>query len=247
MNYLFNTEHISQHIVKYGVDVRPAIQPDQEKAKLQDYGNWLIEQFPVVFETLLSGPKQLQIQGTFILADGKRAQFPTFILTTRGPVFTFPERLFIAQPHDIEIPDKNKIFRKALDELRTRFADRMVPRIGVVNEIVFDTGQFNSLDIIASNLRNEVWKEKIKNLRIILEVPTEGKNVNIEIRPTYLKPANRTTNLPAEDMKFGIIVNVDINNQQANDDLEKPMINDILAFASDYIPDELIRFLNNEY
>jgi hypothetical protein len=96
MNYLFNTEHISQHIVKYGADVRPTILPDQEKTKLQDYGNWLIEQFPVVFETLLSGPKQLQIQGTFILADGKRAQFPTFVLTARGPVFTFPERLFIA-------------------------------------------------------------------------------------------------------------------------------------------------------
>jgi hypothetical protein len=247
MNYLFNTEHISQHIVKYGVDVRPAILPDQEKAKLQDYGNWLIEQFPVVFETLLSGPKQLQIQGTFILADGKRAQFPTFVLTARGPVFTFPERLFIAQPNDIEIPDKNKIFRKALDELRTRFADRMVPRIGVVNEFVFDTGQFNSLDIIASNLRNEIWKEKIRNLRIILEAPTEGKNVNIEIKPTYLKPAGKAANLPAEDMKFGIIVNVDINNQQAKDDLAKPVVNDILAFANDYIPDELIRFLNNEY
>jgi hypothetical protein len=117
----------------------------------------------------------------------------------------------------------------------------------VVNEFVFDTGQFNSLDIIASNLRNEIWKEKIRNLRIILEAPTEGKNVNIEIKPTYLKPAGKAANLPAEDMKFGIIVNVDINNQQAKDDLAKPVVNDILAFANDYIPDELIRFLNNEY
>jgi hypothetical protein len=247
MNYLFNTEHISQHIVKYGVDIRPPIVPDQEKTKLQDYCNWLIEQFPEAFETLLLGPKQLQIQKPFVLAGGRHAQFPTLILTNRGPLFAFPIRLYIGQAHDIDIIDKDKIFRKALDELRTRFAEKTVPRIGVVNEFVFDTGRFNSLDIVASNLRNNVWKEKIKNLRIILEAPTEGKNINIELRPTFLQRTSGTGDLPDENMKFGIIVNLDINNQQTSDNLPKSDVNDILTFVNDFVQDELIRFLNNEY
>lgn len=248
MNYQFDTEKVSQHVVKYGVDMRPPIAPEQDRAKLQDYGNWLVEQFPEVFETLLSGPRQLRVQRTFILPNTKRVELPTFVLTNRGPVFTFPERLFIDRPHELTIPDKDKIFRKAFDELRARFADRAVPRVGVVHEFVFDTGFINSLDVVASTLKHDQWRRKTKNLRILLETPADGKNVNIEIRPTYLQRAGkRTQAVPEEDRKFGIIVNVDINNQQMTGDLTKAEVSDILAFASDYIPEELIKFLNNEY
>jgi hypothetical protein len=48
-------------------------------------------------------------------------------------------------------------------------------------------------------------------------------------------------------MKFGMVVNVDINNQQIKTDLTKAEVNDILTFANDFVPDELIKFLNNEY
>lgn len=247
MNYLFDIEHISQHIVKYGVDIRPAIVHEQERTKLQDYCNWLIAEFPEVFETLLSGPKQLQLQRTFELSVGKRIQLPTFVLTGRGPLFTLPQRLYIDQIQDINLAQSDKVFRRALDELRARFADRKVPRVGVVNEFVFDTGELNSLEIIASNLKNDLWREKIKNLRILLEVPKEGKNINIEIKPTYLQRTSKAVDISSVDMRYGIIVNVDINNQQTHDSLTKAEINDILTFASDYVPEELIRFLNNEY
>ena len=155
---------------------------------------------------------------------------------------------FIDRPHELSIPDKDKIFRKAFDELRTRFGERTVPRVGVVHEFVFDTGYVPSLDVVASSLKHDLWRQKAKNLRIFMEAPAEGKNVNIEIRPTYLQRAvRRNEAVPAEDMKYGIIVNVDINNQQIAADLTKAEVNDILVFASDYVPDELIRLLNNEY
>ena len=84
--------------------------------------------------------------------------------------------------------------------------------------------------------------------RIVLEAPTEGKNVNIQLRPTYLqRAAKRGDALPADDMKFGIVVNVDINNQQMTTDMTKEQIDDVVDFASEYIPGELIKFLNNEY
>ncbi len=248
MNYQFSTENVSQHVVKYGVDIRPAISPEQDRTKLQDYGNWLVEQFPDVFETLLSGPRQLRVQRTFILPNTKRVELPTFVLTPRGPVFTFPERLFIDRPHELNIPEKDKIFRRAFEELRTRFGERTVPRVGVVHEFVFDTGYISSLDVVASTLKNDLWREKSRNIRIHLEAPVEGKNVNIEIRPTYLQQAARRNEpAPADDVKYGIVVNVDINNQQVGGDLTKAQINDVIVFASDYVSDELIRFLNNEY
>lgn len=247
MNYQFDTELISQHIVKYGVDIRPPIGLKQERAKLQDYCNWLIGEFPEVFETLLAGPNQLRVHRSFILSDGKHAELPTFVLTNRGCVFTFPQRLFIDRPHEIDVANKDKIFRKAIEELRARFADRKVPRIGVVNEFVFDTGEIDSLAIVASNLKNDLWRERARNLRILLEAPTEGKSVNLQISPTSLRRTGRGASVGEEITKFGIIVVADINNRQVSGDLTKAEINDLLAFADDYIPDELIRFLNNEY
>ena len=248
MNYQFSTDKVSQHVVKYGVDIRPAISPEQDRTKLQDYGNWLVQQFPEVFETLLSGPRELRVQRTFILPNAKRVELPTFVLTPRGPVFTLPERLFIDRAHELNIPDKDKIFRKAFDELRTRFGERTVPRVGVVHEFVFETGYVNSLDVVASSLKHDLWRQKARNLRLVIEAPIEGKNVNIEIRPTYLQRAGKRNEAPAPDeVKYGIVVNVDINNQQMSSDLTKAQINDVLVFASDYVPDELMKFLNNEY
>ncbi len=248
MNYQFDKEHISQHVVKYGVDVRPAIVLEQDKAKLQDYCNALIEQFPQVFETLIAGPKQLRVQKTFVLSNNKRAEMPTFVLTVRGPLFTFPQRLYIDGVQDLDIPQKDKIFRKALDELRAKFIDRAVPRVGVVHEFVFDTGQVDSVQILTSIFKNDVWRQRIKNLRILLETPTEDKNVNVEIRPTQLRRVARGGgNVPAQDMGFGIIVNADINNREIKGDLTSSEVRDIVAFANDYVPEELIKFLNNEY
>jgi hypothetical protein len=247
MNYQFDKEKISQHIVKYGVDTRPAILPEQDRTKLQDYGNWLVSEFPDVFETLLVGPRDLRVQRTFLLPNAKRIELQTFVLTNRGPVYTFPERLYIDRPHEIDIVEKDKVFRRAFDEMRARFPDRTVPRVGVVHEIVFDSGFISSVEIVASSLKNELWREKVKNLRLFLEMPTEDKNINLEIRPTYLQrsgPPNGAA--PQEDMKFGVIVNVDINNRQVTGDLTKAEVSDILAFANDYVPEELIRFLNNE-
>jgi hypothetical protein len=248
MNYQFDKERISQHVVKYGVDIRPAITLDRDKTKLQDYCNAIIEQFPQVFETLIAGPKQLRVQKTFLLSNNKRAEMPTFVLTVRGSLFTFPQRLYIDGVQDLDIPQKDKIFRKALDELRAKFIDRAVPRVGVLHEFVFDTGQVDSVQILASSLKNDVWRQRTKNLRILLETPVEEKNINVEIRPTQLRRLARGDgNVPAQDIGFGIMVNVDINNRKIEGDLTSGEVRDIVAFANDYVPEELIKFLNNEY
>jgi len=247
MNYQFDREKISQHVVKYGVDIRPPISPDTDRTKLQDYANWLVEQFPDAFETMLSGPRELRVQRTFLLPDAKRVELPTFVLTARGPVFTFPERLYIDRPHELSILDRDKTFRKAYDELRARFPERTIPRIGVIHELVFDTGYVNSLDVIASGLKYDLWRRTARNLRIQVEFPVEDKNIAVEIRPTYLQRSGKQgTPAAPEDMKYGVIVNTGINALQAAADMTKAQVSDILAFAEDYVPDDLLKFLNNE-
>jgi len=120
--------------------------------------------------------------------------------------------------------------------------------VGVVHEFIFDTGQVDSVQILASNLKNDVWRQRVKNLRILLETPMEEKNINVQIRPTQLRRITRgDANVPAQDMAFGIIVNADINNQNIKGDLTSSEVRDIVAFANDYVPEELIKFLNNEY
>ena len=56
MNYEFTIERISQHMIRYGLDLRPVLSLNQHRAELQDYCNWLIERFGGLYETLLSGP-----------------------------------------------------------------------------------------------------------------------------------------------------------------------------------------------
>jgi len=198
---------------------------------------------------LLSGPNQLRVQKNFALPEGgKRVDMPTFLWTARGPLFTFPQRIYIDRPQEVDIPQKDRIFRKALDELLARFTDRSVRRVGVVHELVFDTGQINSLEIVTSNLKGDLWRQRVKNLNLHLETPTDDKNVNIDIRPTQVMRRSPNTPVPTDQAPlFGIIVNIDINNRQVKPNLPKAEINDILAFAGDYVPEELIRFLNNEY
>jgi len=246
MNYQFAIEKISQHVVKFGVDIRPAISVIEGKTKLQEYCNRLIELFPQAFETLIVGPKQMQVQKTFLLSGGKQIELPTFLLTSRGPVFTFPIRMFINEVQNIALPEKDKIFRKAFEGLRNIFTEKKVPRLGVVNEFVFDTGDINSVEILSSSLKNELWRQRLRNLNIRLQVSNQDKNINIEIKPTQARRTDKAGRV-AEDVRFGLIVNVDINNLQQKENLTTAQVNDIIAFADDYIPDELIKFLNNEY
>ena len=155
----FDLDSISQHIIKYGVEIRPGINLELERTKLQDFANCLIDQFPAVFETLLSGPRQFNINKAFKLDGGKQAQLSTFMLTTRGLVFTFPKRLFLESPQDLNLGELDSIFLEAMGQLRKRFSDKTMARVNLTHELVLNTDQESSLDIAASYLAPRRWKE----------------------------------------------------------------------------------------
>jgi len=248
MNYEFALERISQHIVKFGLNLQPALSLKTDRVTLQNYANWLIEQFPQAFETLLSGPNQFMLQKRFPLANGKQADMPTFTLTPRGLLFTFPQRLFIDQIQNLHVPEKDSVFRKSLEQFQSRFAERAIRRLDVMHEFVFDTDQADSMKIIASNLKNDLWHEQARNLNIRMEIPVEDKNMSLEIKPTHLMQSGPPkVNEPGRIVRFGIIVNVVMHHLRPQTDLTDSDIDELLTLTDEYVPEELIKFLNNEY
>jgi hypothetical protein len=245
-SFIFNKNDISQHVVKYGVDVRPSLVAE-DRQKLQEYCNYLIEKHPQAFETLLSGREKTLIQKVFFAGNNKRIELPTFSTTDRGFCYTFPVQLFIGNVEEFDIPDKVKIFRDALKQFRKNFAGRKIVRVGVVNEIIFDCGSMNSVEVIADVLSKDLWKERINNIAIHLENPTDEYNINVDLAPTY---AQQVVQSPAGEIKppigFGVSIKLDINNRDMTKDLEDEEIAAILTFSDDFVPEELLKFLNNE-
>lgn len=247
-NFIFDKNGITQHIVKYGVDIRPPVSAKQDRDKLQEYCNFLTDNYPQAFESLLIGPDRSIVQKTFVAGNDKRIEFPTFAMTPRGPIYTFPVRLFIEHVEDFDIADKSKIFRSAIEKFRATFAGRKIVRVGVVNEMIFDCGQTDSVQIVSNAISKRLWREGLRNIAIHLENPRDDKyNVNLDLAPAYAQQVVQSaTGTMEKNVGFGVSVKVDINNQKMTDDLDKETIAAILAFAEDYVPEELVEFLNSE-
>jgi len=248
-NYFFDQKDIVQHTVKYGVDVRPTILVDQEKTELQEYCNWLTREFPQLFETLLIGPNEFRVQKKFFVGSKVRLELPTLTLTQRGPLFIVPIKMQAEENYveEFAIHDRDHIFRRALEKLRGTFANRKVLRVGVVHELIFDTGATSSVDLVSSMLAKEVWKRGMKNIRLHLENPRDGKNINVDITPALQRRVEkRPTGFVEQNVGYGINVKLDINNTDMTRNLENEEVRDILAFAEDYMKADLIKFLNGE-
>jgi len=246
-NFIFEESRIAQHILKYGVDVRPALSLKADKTKLLDYCNWLTAEFPEVFETLLSGPQKLLIHKAFTASHNKQVELPTFVLTERGPVYTFPIKIRMDEVEDFDVPRKDDIFVKALKRFWKVFSDRRSPRVGAVNEIIFDCGTVNATEIISDGLSKLRWKDGLENIKIRLENPRNGNNVTTEIWPVQAQRVQSDgSGTSQQHVGYGIGVKVDINNRDMSGELTETDVRAIIGFASGFVSDELYSFLNNE-
>jgi len=244
--FRFDLDSISQHVIKYSVEVRPGINLELERTKLQDFANCLVDQFPAVFETLLSGPRQFNINKAFQLDGGKQAQLATLILTARGPVFTFPRRLFLGVPQDLDLGEVDNVFLEAMAQFRRRLSDKTIARVNLTHELILNTEQESSLDIAASYLALSQWKEGLKNVRILLESMQNGKPVAVEIKPTFQSPTGRPGASPSENPKYGMIVVANLNASGAEKGVGRAEIEDLQAFSEYFVPQELLNYINGE-
>lgn len=247
VNFSFNKDQIGQHIVKFGIDIRPALTVHSDKHRLTPYCEWLIEEFPDVFETILSGRNRLQVQKTFVASNNQKVELPTFVLTPRGFVYTFPIKLPVVEIEDFDVPNKNQIIAKALKQFKSCFGDKRIPRVGVINEIIFDCGKVDSTEILAHALSKKRWKEGIRNVKIHLENPREGNNITFDIMPVVAQQVQTSSSGlgSSQNVGYGISVKLDINNQDTTDDLNETEIQGIIGFAETFIGDDFYEFLNS--
>lgn len=242
-DFQFQSEHMSQHVMKLAVDLVPAVVLDQNRAGMQSFANALIRHFPELFETLVSGPHQFRVNKNFALGSGK-ADIATLVWAQRGPVITVPRRLFVSGTHEISGIDPGAIFRLALEELGERFADRSIPRVSLVHNLVFDTESVNSMAVMSDYFAKPMWKNDLVNARIQMQTETEGRHIAYDIRPTYVSPGGRSAWPAPEDARFGVVVNVDISAGDPPNAMTPEDMDDLLAFANRYVGGELLTFLN---
>jgi len=244
MNYLFDTERISQHIVKFGLNLQPPLSLKDDKSALQDYANWLTENLPAAFDTLLLSPTQLRVDKSFAIAGSKKATVPTFVVTTQGPLWTLPIRLFIDQRCDIDLPEPHKLFTRAFTELQNRLSRRNITAVELTDEFIFDTGRINSVKILAGTLKDEHLTQQLRNLTIRLERPLQQYAMALEFRPTYLRRAGPTG--PVQNLAFGIAVRLTLGYSRPGPTLTAGQIHELLTFGQQFVPEQLIEFLNGQ-
>ncbi len=242
-DFQFQTEHLSQHVMKLAVDLVPAVVLDQNRAGMQSYANALIRHFPDLFETLVSGPQEFRVNKNFTLGTGK-ADIATLVWGQRGPVITVPKCLFVSGKHEISGIDPGPIFRLALEELGERFADRGIPRMSLVHNLVFDTQGVNSMAVMSNYFVQPMWQDSLINARIQMQTEIEGRRIAYDIRPTYVSPGGRSAWPAPADARFGVVVNVDITAGDPPNAMTSEDMDDLLAFAVRYVSGELLTFLN---
>jgi len=119
-----------------------------------------------------------------------------------------------------------------------------MPRVAIVHELIFDTLDKNSLDLMGESLANPAWREGLRNVQIVMEKTISGKHVVLTLRPTHQNRAGPRSQTPATT-KYGILVNVEISISQAGGSLTGEQIEDIQGFSSFYVPQELTTFLGS--
>ncbi len=75
----------------------------------------------------------------------------------------------------MDLGDVDGMFVEAMGQLRRRYSDKVMARVSLTHERLFNTDKENSLDMASSYLAPNRWKEEPKNERICLEARTMGK------------------------------------------------------------------------
>ncbi len=242
-DFVYSAQAISQHMVKVLVEIRPPLNPATDRSKLQDYANWLIETHPEAFETLVASPQQIRVNKGFG-AGGRTAEVATFVMTPRGPLLQFPQRLYVGRPIDIETVNTDAIVSSALSRLGTEWFDRIAGRVCLSHEMIFHMGDQPSLEVVKANLSKERQTSEITNVRVGMEMVRDNKVLGYDIRPAYLSP--NPPQAQSGGGHYGVLVNLEIRvTGVGKQGVSREQIDDLLAFSRYYVPTEMVEFLNH--
>jgi len=169
----------------------------------------------------------------------------TLAITPRGGVFVFPRKSSVFE-EDILLNNIQDISLDGLKIFRETFAGKMVCRVGLVDEYVFDTGQVESAKLVCSRFTKVAIPS---NGEIILSIncPDDDYNRKIQLQPVQKLERVPEMSETRQIRSYGVKVVVDFNNRDMNQNLDDDKILGILHRARQYNQTELYDFLNGSF
>lgn len=236
--FKFSQARIDEHIVSVGVDVRPVIDVRAERQKLADFGRWLTDEWPSLYENVVQGPNAFFVTKKFVFPGKGEADLQTLALTNRGPVLLFPYKVGILAGEEIELPDRQTVVMKALEQLKQKWPQCKQVRLGVVQNFCYDCAPESPIDIVRGRFTR--LNGAFSTLMLGFNLPSDDFNRIVQVQAAQMPVLGEAEARPV------IGVQVDFNNSQMDADLTKETKLRILHDADEYCERDLISFLNGE-
>ena len=239
--YQFHKSRIEGHVEEIGVDVRPVIEVRAERTKLSDYGMWLTNQWPALYENIVLGPSSFFITKNFIFPGKGEVEHPTFVLTNRGLVFIFPRLLGMGEAWGSLVT--RDVVMPALEEFKKRWPQCKLVRVGKVNKFMFECAGEYALEVLAKRF-TRLTVPPNGELSIMINLPTDDYNRIIKMHPLTKMEAGPGGGPDPKAVGSGVLVEVDFNNREMDEDLSKDRWLVILHEADSFCEEGLYDFLN---
>ena len=234
---------IIHHVVKFGIDIYPTVEIPKDRTRLNMFYEEARARYPQLCDQLVASDTDFRISKEFrpqSTGAGPKLRINTFVLTNRGPVFAFPLRL----PDPVGDTRLESDMLDAFNGLKTLFfsavAERKLMKVGLVRDVLFDTGQASCERILSD--RHEFAGAKLKEGKCLLAYLDDLCNIRLEFEPGQVMT---TTKLPVgavvtDRQSFGLRVVLDVTNHQLKP-LEEDDIAQVIERASSLWPDELLK------
>lgn len=243
--FKFSKSKIDEHTEKVGADIRPVIECKLDQEKLFHIGKELRDKYPNLFESLVQSPTEFNIRKKFIFPGKGEADLLTLAVTPRGVVFVFPRILSIFE-EEIQLNNIRDISLDGLKIFRETFPGKVICRVGLVNEYIFNTGPEQSIDLVCKRFTKVVIPP---NGEIVLSInrPDDDYNRKIQLQPVL--KVEKVPEIPDRQQiqSYGVKVVVDFNNRDMSKNLDDDKILSIIHRAQQYNEKELYDFLNGSF
>ena len=240
-----STGDLFQHVVKLGCDVYPPVVIRDERTRLNIFFEQIQNEYPNVYEQLVASNEKFEISKSYRTGPSSSpANVPTFVLVEpRGPVFVFP----ILLPRELGGPtglgeEYLEIFANARRFFAHAFPGRKLMRVGLVRELLFQTGDWDCRDLFGTPMQlsgaeffdGEAingFRDDQCNVRISFKKRTLSKSVRTPIGQEHI-----------ESLGNFLLVKLDVNNFDARP-LDDADVDGIIERARSLWPDPLLEYL----
>jgi hypothetical protein len=238
---------LTHHIVTFGIDVYPPIEITNERTRLNIFYEEARSTFPAIYDRLEAGGNEFSISGDFPRkadSSGPALRVPTFALNYRGPVFSFPLKLTNPVGDTGLEASFSESFQKVRRLFFLRFPTSQVMRIGMIRELVFETGNTPTHSILRRG--DEFAGATLQGGLCLCHYQDAKCNIRVTMEPVSLIKATKLAIGPVvqEPTGFGLKVLFDVNSA-----LPRPHgdadIQEVVERATSLWPEKLLDFLND--